>query len=263
MACRSGLTSIGLLVGIMLLAATSARDAAAVNPAQRNAQTAKKTGLDQIQKDVTSLQDQVNKAQAELDAAKKEMDPLQKDIDTAEAAVRDAARKLAEAGTKIEDEQPSDSAFAKAKASFLANKKTYEDAQSEVKNSVDYQTAYAAAKDSPDRLTLIPALKKEWFDDNATIQDAKTGLTATKETYESLRDGILHKNDDWRQASDALTAAKKAHDEATQKAQSAIQRLKTAKTNLAKLTGELAAAKSRLAAAQGAANQPMQQRRRR
>lgn len=231
----------------MLVLVPSTASARGNNNAAKNRQAALQAEANQLQKDVDALDAQVKTAQSEYDDAKKEMDPLRKEIEGGEAAVRDAGHKLSEVVTAIEDEQPKDSAFAKAKAKFLESKEAYENAVAEVKKSAEYEAAYEAAKASETRAQAIPAVTKQYIDDNTAIQDLKTNHASARATYDTLRDELLKKSDKWKEASDALAAARKSQDEAAQKSKSAALKEKTAKVKLARLQAQLAVERAQLA----------------
>jgi chromosome segregation ATPase len=208
----------------------------------------------QLQKDVDALKAEVKTDQQEFDKAKKEYDDLKKQVADAEKAVRDAAQKVAQEVEKVEKAQPDDAPLTKLKAAYAAAKETYEKAVEAVEKSTEYQAAYQDAKSSDNRAEALPALRKKWIDGNAAISDARAKAGSAREKYESFRDTVLHKSDAWKDAAEALAAAKKSESEIALKAKTAAQKETAAQAKLSKAKQRLSAEQSKLSKTQSTAN---------
>jgi len=206
-----------------------------------------RTQVQNLEKKLPGLRERVKKGETELATAKGEMAEAQKAIDAAESAVKQATQYLAQVVKQIEDSQPEGSAFAKARAAYLAAKQVHERALDAVQESPEYKEALEKAKASPDRLKAFPEVRKQYLDKNPAVVEALADLTGKRQVYEDLRTGLLSRDKGWREASEALTRAKSKEIEAEQQGRAKAGKQTSLTKELADARRDLKAGETTLA----------------
>ncbi len=194
-----------------------------------------------LQREVDSLRTEVQKAEEEYNAAKKQRDAARKGLDKAETTAREAGRRLAEVALRVEETEPKDSTFGRAREASLAARAAYEAAVAKAENAAEYQAAYEQAKGAVDRAGAVHELRKQWIDGNPTVAEASARWRSARSAYETLRDVLFHKNAEWERAAKELAEARRGRDAAQRspEAIAATQREGVAKRKLAKLEATL------------------------
>jgi chromosome segregation ATPase len=194
-----------------------------------------------LQREAESLRTDVQKAEEEYGAAKKQRDAARRGLDKAEAAAREAGRRLAEIALRVEETEPKDSTFGRARAACLAARAAYDAAVARAEQAADYQAAYEQAKSAVDRASAVHDVRKQWIDGNPAVAEASARWRSARAAYEALRDLLLHKNTEWERAAKALAEARKVRDAAQRSPEmmAVVQREGAAKRKLAKLAASL------------------------
>lgn len=144
---------------------------------------------------------QLGAAQSKINDAKGDIDRLRTELDALEEQLRQIER-------DIEAQQPSDSKAMQAKRAWELKEEAHQDARKAVLESDAYKAAYAAAKESPDRLNEMSRAKREAFEKSAEYQSVKMAHDAAEEAWYSLRLTLYTADSTWKQTSDDLREAR-------------------------------------------------------
>jgi len=194
-------------------------------------------------------------AKDNAEASKKSAVEATEAVHAAQVAVDDATKALKQLADRLIDGQAADSAFGKARDTFRAAEKKYQDARRSVLDSDDFKDRLVKAKEGDDSHTALAELHKE-FDAMPTIAEPRMAMQEAKDAYEPLKTKLLEGNSEWVDARTDLKAKKDTLTDSKQKLSKATTAAAKAKVEARKAAAAATAAAATAAAAQQAAQQP-------
>ncbi|MGA2067098.1 MAG: hypothetical protein ABSG86_19120 [Thermoguttaceae bacterium] len=240
----------GSFRGVLLVVAAMGMvvGGAGVSPAQQG----KRNKPSPVDAAAAAARENAAAAQDKLTALKEQMPELNKAVQEAKDDVKAAADSLKKLESEIEDSQPSDTSFGKARDAFRAAEKQYTAAREQSLGSPEYKEKYDKAKEADDTATLA-TLRKETLEGDATVQAALAKFKKAKGIYEPLRTSLLEGDEKWTAASEDLQAKRKSLKDAEDALHKAITQERSAVADAKKAA---AAAALATAAANAQRSQP-------
>jgi predicted RNase H-like nuclease (RuvC/YqgF family) len=208
--------------------------------------------VERLEKRQPTLRDKLNKLEVEARELDTQLAAARKMAETAKDAAKAAKQALSDVTARIEESQPSNSDFAKARATYLAAKEEYAKSIDQIENSAMYRAAYQQAVDSPERTTLLPQVRKRWLDENPTVVAVRDRLLQSKATYEKLLSVLLHADPGWIKASGEAEEASSQEKDAGQELQTLVKKKASAEQSLAATRADLKSDESKLSYARNA-----------
>lgn len=241
-------TGIGVLIAIVAigwtaspaLAAKHYNAARAAKAAAEARERALERDADAARKAETAANKDKSEAQHRLSEADQEIKTGKTELSAADEAVKKAVQALKDLEKKIEDAEPADSTFSKARTAQDEATKAYREAQERVLTSAEYKAKYAEATKSE---TSSPSVvRKEALDNDEGVTKAKQDLEIARSTYGKLRAELLERHPEWAEATKAVREAKKRLADATSKLGSELAHKRTASRDLKNAASAAAAA---------------------
>ncbi len=202
--------------------------------------------IQQLEKQVPEVKKQLQATQQVLQVMAGQAQAAKAQLDEAKAETKRMSQKLDDVAEEVIAGKPADSPVGKARAAGTKAKKAYTDAIDAIKHSKAFKEAYQRATSEGTSPKIVAQLRKQWFDNDPTVIDAREQLAKARREYETLRLETLRNDPDWKRAASNLKATKEQEQRTDDQTKSVLGRYATAqrrvtitKRNLGKLQAKI------------------------